>query len=95
MCPLMRPPILGSSPAWTLLRPAPPLDARTCMATLQLSARSTKMGLSRYPMALRPPSSCNPNGTAFLLDEETSILIPTGTSSPPPEDAGDIKYDNA
>jgi len=41
------------------------------------------------------PVFVQPDGTAFLLDEETAILIPTGTSSPPPEDPGDIQYDNA
>ncbi len=55
----------GVIPSLALLRPTPPLDARTCMATLQLSARSTKMGLSRYPMSLRPPSSYSPMERCF------------------------------
>jgi hypothetical protein len=41
------------------------------------------------------PVFVHPDGRAFLLDEETGVLIPTGTSSPPPEDPGDIQYDNA
>ena len=52
-------------------------------------------GLITLPDGSTAPVFVQPNGTAFLLDEETAILIPTGTSSPPPEDPGDIQYDNA
>jgi hypothetical protein len=54
-------------------------------------------GLITLPDGSTAPVFVRSDGTAFLLDEETSILIPTGTSSPPPEDedAGDIQYDNA
>lgn len=53
-------------------------------------------GLITLPDGSMAPVFVQPDGTAFLLDEETAILIPTGTSSPPPEDsAGDIQYDNA
>ncbi len=95
MCPLMRPPILGSSPAWTLLRPDPPLDARTCMAYPTAFCQVNEDGLITLPDVSTAPVFVQPDGTVFLLDEETSILIPTGMSSPPPEDAGDIQYDNA
>ena len=52
-------------------------------------------GLITLPDGSTAPVFVQPDGTAFLLDEETSILIPTGTSSPPPEDPGAIQYDNA
>ncbi len=52
-------------------------------------------GLITLPDGSTAPVFVQPDGTAFLLDEETAILIPTGTSSPPPEDPGDIQYDNA
>jgi hypothetical protein len=52
-------------------------------------------GLITLPDGSTAPVFVRPDGTAFLLDEETSVLIPTGTSSPPPEDVGDIQYDNA
>ena len=51
-------------------------------------------GLITLPDGSTAPVFVRPDGTAFLLDEETSVLIPTGTSSPPPEDAGDIQYDD-
>jgi hypothetical protein len=41
------------------------------------------------------PVFVQPDGTAFLLDEEAAILIPTGTSSPPEDSEGEIQYDNA
>jgi hypothetical protein len=52
-------------------------------------------GLITLPDGSTAPVFVQPDGRAFLLDEETSILIPIGTSSPPPEDPGDIQYDNA
>jgi hypothetical protein len=52
-------------------------------------------GLITLPDGSTAPVFVQPDGTAFLLDEETAILIPTGTSRPPPEDAEDIQYDNA
>ncbi len=52
-------------------------------------------GLITLPDGSTAPVFVRPDGTAFLLDEETNTLIPTGKSSPPPEDAGDIQYDNA
>jgi len=52
-------------------------------------------GLITLPDGSTAPAFVQPDGTAFLLDEETDILIPIGTSSPPPEDDGDIQYDNA
>ena len=37
-----------------------------------------------------------PDGTSFIVDDETGILIPIGTSAPPSEDPADaIQYDNA
>jgi hypothetical protein len=52
-------------------------------------------GLITLPDSSTGPVFVHPDGRAFLLDEETGVLIPTGTSSPPPEDPGDIQYDNA
>lgn len=52
-------------------------------------------GLITLPDGSTAPVFVQPDGTAFLLDEETGVLIPTGTSSPPPEDPEDIQYDNA
>jgi len=53
-------------------------------------------GLITLPDGSTGPAFVLPDGTAFLLDEETAILIPIGTSSPPPEDPGAIlQYDNA
>lgn len=52
-------------------------------------------GLITLPDGSTGPVFVQPDGTAFLLDEETGVLIPTGTSSPPPEDPEDIQYDNA
>ncbi len=52
-------------------------------------------GLITLPDGSTAPVFVQSDGRAFLLDEETSILIPIGTSSPPPEDPGDIQYDNA
>jgi hypothetical protein len=52
-------------------------------------------GLITLPDGSTGPVFVHPDGRAFLLDEETGVLIPTGTSSPPPEDPGDIQYDNA
>jgi hypothetical protein len=52
-------------------------------------------GLITLPDGSTGPVFVHPDGRAFLLDEETGVLIPTGTSSPPPEDSGDIQYDNA
>jgi len=52
-------------------------------------------GLITLPDGSTGPAFVLPDGTAFLLDEETAILIPIGTSSPPPEDSGVIQYDNA
>jgi hypothetical protein len=52
-------------------------------------------GLITLPDGSTGPVFVQPDGRAFLLDEETSILIPIGTSNPPPEDPGDIQYDNA
>ena len=52
-------------------------------------------GLITLPDGSTAPVFVLPDGTAFLLDEETDILIPTGTSSPSEDPAGDIQYDNA
>jgi hypothetical protein len=52
-------------------------------------------GLITLPDGSTGPVFVLPDGTAFLLDEETAILIPIGTSSPPPEEPGVIQYDNA
>jgi hypothetical protein len=52
-------------------------------------------GLITLPDDSTAPVFVQPDGTAFLLDEETSILIPIGTSSPSEDSAGDIQYDNA
>ncbi len=52
-------------------------------------------GLITLPDGSTAPVFVQPNGTAFLLDEETSILIPIGTSSASEDSAGDIQYDNA
>jgi hypothetical protein len=52
-------------------------------------------GLITLPDGSTGPVFVQPDGRAFLLDEETGVLIPTGTSSPPPEDPEDIQYDNA
>ena len=52
-------------------------------------------GLITLPDGSTGPVFVHPDGRAFLLDQETGVLIPTGTSSPPPEEAGDIQYDNA
>lgn len=52
-------------------------------------------GLITLPDGSTAPVFVQPDGTAFLLDEETGVLIPTGTSSPPSEDPEDIQYDNA
>jgi hypothetical protein len=52
-------------------------------------------GLITLPDGSTAPVFVQPDGRAFLLDEETGVLIPTGTSSPPPEDPEDIQYDNA
>ena len=57
-------------------------------------------GLITLPDGSTAPVFVQPDGTAFLLDEETSILIPIGTSSASEDSAGDIsagdiQYDNA
>lgn len=52
-------------------------------------------GLITLPDGSTAPAFVQPDGTAFLLDEETAILIPIGTSNPPPEDPEAIQYDNA
>jgi hypothetical protein len=53
-------------------------------------------GLITLPDGSTGPVFVQPDGRAFLLDEETAILIPIGTSNSPPEDSGDIlQYDNA
>ena len=51
-------------------------------------------GLITLPDGSTAPVVVQPDGTAFLLDEETAILIPIGTSSPE-DTTGDIQYDNA
>lgn len=52
-------------------------------------------GLITLPDGSTGPVFVQPDGRAFLLDEETGVLISTGTSSPSPEDPEDIQYDNA
>lgn len=52
-------------------------------------------GLITLPDGSTAPVFVQSDGTAFLLDEETDILIPVGTSSPSEDSAGDIQYDNA
>jgi hypothetical protein len=52
-------------------------------------------GLITLPDGSTAPVFVQPDGAAFLLDEETAILIPIGTSSPLEDSAGDIQYDNA
>lgn len=50
-------------------------------------------GLITLPDDSTAPVVVDSGGAAFILDE-SGILIPIGTSSPP-EDSGDIQYDNA
>jgi hypothetical protein len=52
-------------------------------------------GLITLPDGSTAPVFVQADGTAFLLDEETAILIPIGTPIPPEDSAGDIQYDNA
>ncbi len=52
-------------------------------------------GLITLPDGSTAPVFVQPDGTAFLLDEETGILIPSGTSTPTEDSAGGIQYDNA
>lgn len=52
-------------------------------------------GLITLPDGSTAEVLVQPNGTAFILDEDGN-LIPSGTSVPPTEDtASDIQYDNA
>jgi hypothetical protein len=51
-------------------------------------------GLITLPDGSTAPVFVQSDGTAFLLDEQTAILIPTGTSSLSEDSAGDIQYDN-
>jgi len=52
-------------------------------------------GLITLPDGSTAPVFVQPDGTAFLLDAEASILIPIGTSSPSDDSAGGVQYDNA
>jgi hypothetical protein len=52
-------------------------------------------GVITLPDGSTAPVFVQADGTAFLLDEETSILIPIGTSNPSDDSAGGIQYDNA
>ncbi len=53
-------------------------------------------GLITLPDGSTAPAVVQPDGTSFIVDDETGILIPIGTSAPPSEDSADaIQYDNA
>ena len=53
-------------------------------------------GLITLPDDSTAPVVVQPDGTSFIVDDETGILIPIGTSAPPSEDSADaIQYDNA
>jgi hypothetical protein len=53
-------------------------------------------GLITLPDGSTAPVVVQPDGSSFIVDEETGILIPIGTATPPPEDSADaIQYDNA
>ena len=53
-------------------------------------------GLITLPDDSTAPVVVEPDGTSFIVDDETSILIPIGTSAPSSEDPADaIQYDNA
>ncbi len=52
-------------------------------------------GLITLPDDSTAPVVVEPDGTSFIVDDETSILIPIGTSAPPSENSADaIQYDN-
>ena len=53
-------------------------------------------GLITLPDDSTAPVVVEPDGASFIVDDETSILIPIGTSAPSSEDPADaIQYDNA
>jgi hypothetical protein len=53
-------------------------------------------GQITLPDGSSAPAVVEPDGTSFIVDDETSILIPIGTSAPSSEDPADaIQYDNA
>jgi hypothetical protein len=53
-------------------------------------------GQITLPDGSTAPAVVVPDGTSFIVDDETSILIPIGTSAPSSEDPADaIQYDNA
>jgi hypothetical protein len=53
-------------------------------------------GLITLPDDSTAPVVVQPDGASFIVDDETGILIPIGTSAPPSEDPADaIQYDNA
>ena len=85
----------GASPSLDTPAPGSAVGCQNLYGYPTAFCQVNEDGLITLPDGSMAPVFVRPEGTAFLLDEETSILIPTGTSSPPPEDAGDIQYDNA
>jgi hypothetical protein len=59
------------------------------------SCQVNEDGLITLPDGSTAHAFVQSNGTVFILDEETSILISIGTPVPSEDSVGDIQYDNA
>ncbi len=95
MCPLDVPADSGVIPSLDAPAPGSAVGCQNLYGYPTAFCQVNEDGLITLPDVSTALVFVQPDGTVFLLDEETSILIPTGMSSPPPEDAGDIQYDNA